>query len=33
MHEQIAHGLQSIGVGNKNTVFVILVGLANHFEA
>ena len=26
-HEQIAHGQQSIGVANKNTVFVTLVGL------
>ena len=32
-HEQIAHGLQSTGVANKNTVFVTLVGLANRFEA
>ena len=27
-HEQKAHGLQSIGVANKNTVFVSLVDLA-----
>ena len=31
--EQIAHGLQLIGVANNNTVFVTLVGLANYSEA
>ena len=32
-HEQKAHGLQLIGVVNKNTVFVTLVDLADLFEA
>ena len=31
-HEQKAHGLQLIGVVNKNTVFVTLVDLAYPFE-
>ena len=33
VHEQKAHGLQLIGVVNKNTVFVTLVDLANLFKA
>ena len=32
-HEQKAHGLQLIGVVNKNTVFVTLVDLADLFKA
>ena len=34
-HVQKTHGLQLIGIGvtNKNTAFVTLVGLANRFEA
>ena len=32
-HEQKAHGLQLIGVDNKNTVFVTLVDLADLFKA
>ena len=33
MHEQKAHGLQSVGVAIKNTVFVTLVDLAKLFKA
>ena len=32
-HEQRAHGLQSIGVAIKKTVFVTFVDLVNQFEA
>ena len=32
-HEQKAHGLQLIGVVNKNTVLVTLVDLTDLFEA
>ena len=33
VHEQRAHGLQSIGVAIKNTVFVTFVGLVDRFKA
>ena len=33
MHEQKAHGLQSVGVAIKNTVFVTLVDVAKLFKA
>ena len=32
-HKQKAHGLKSIGMANKNTVFETLMGLAQWFEA
>ena len=33
VHVQKAHGLKSIGMANKITVFVTFVGLAKQFEA
>ena len=33
VHEQKVHSLQRVESANKNTVFVMLVGLAKRFEA
>jgi hypothetical protein len=33
VHEQKAHGMQLMGVVNKNAIFVTLVGLAKRFKA